>query len=328
MKKLIALILSAFLLLSLTACGKEQTPEAPAEKETVNVFMISGPTGIGAVNLMKAAKENTAADNYNFTVVAEPTEIVTKISNGEADIAAVATNLASNIYNKTNGGVTVLAVNTLGVLNVITNGDTAVNSIADLKGKTVYTTGKGANPEYVINYLLEKNGLTPSDLTLEFIVDGKDLVPVFAQNPNAVIIAPQPVASSITAKYNTSKIALDLTDEWEKVGEGSALMMGCVIVRNEFLAAHPDAVTRFMGEYEASVKAVSENIDATAALCEEYGIVAAAAIAKKAIPNCNICFITGQEMQTKLSGYLNVLFTANPKSVGGKLPEANFYYNK
>ena len=323
MKKLVSLLLVFVLVFAFASCG-EKTPEPETVK--ANVFMISGPTGIGAVNLMSQHKAGNAKGDYNFTVVSAPTEIVAKISNKEADIAAVATNMAATIYNKTNGGVTVLAVNTLGVLNVLTNG-TEVNSLADLKGKKVYTTGQGANPEYVIDYLLTKNGVNPdTDLDLQFKAEGTELVTVWATEPNAVIIAPQPVASSILTKYQGSKLAIDLTDEWEKVGDNSALMMGCVIVRNEFLNQNPATVKLFLEEYEASIKKANEDVDGTAALCEEYGIVAKTAVAKKAIPNCNICFVTGNEMKTKLSGYLAVLFAADKKAVGGKLPAADFYY--
>ena len=326
MKKILSLLLAVIMVFVFAACG-EKTPELQ-ENATVNtkVFMISGPTGIGAVNLMNADEAGTAKGDYDFTVVASPTEIVAKISNKEADIAAVATNMASTIYNRTNGGVTVLAVNTLGVLNVLTNG-TEIASLEDLKGKKVYTTGQGANPEYVIDYLLTKNGVNPdSDVDLQFKAEGTELVTVWASEPDAVIIAPQPVASSILAKYQGSKLAIDLTDEWDKVGDDSALMMGCVIVRNEFLEANKATVELFLEEYEASIKKANEDIDTTATLCEKYGIVAKTAIAKKAIPNCNICFVTGNEMKTKLSGYLAVLFAADAKAVGGKLPADNFYY--
>ncbi len=325
MKKIISLLLILTMVFMLSACGaQEPTDEGTTVK--ANVFMISGPTGIGAVNLMSADEAGTAKGDYDFTVVTAPTEIVAKISNKEADIAAVATNMASSIYNKTNGGVTVLAVNTLGVLNVLTNG-TEITSLSDLKGKKIYTTGQGANPEYVIDYLLTKNGINPdSDVDLQFKAEGTELVTVWATEPDAIIIAPQPVASSILAKYSGSLLAIDLTDEWEKVGDNSALMMGCVIVRNEFLAANKATVELFLEEYEASIKKANEDIDTTAALCEKYGIVAKAAVAKKAIPNCNICFVTGNEMKTKLSGYLSVLLAADKNSVGGKLPEDNFYY--
>ena len=330
MKKIISLLLALAMVLVFAGCGAKEPTKTPDADKTVkaNVFMISGPTGIGAVNLMSADEAGTAKGDYEFTVVANPTEIVAKISNKEADIAAVATNMASTIYNKTNGGVTVLAVNTLGVLNVLTNG-TEINTLADLKGKKVYTTGQGANPEYVIDYLLEKNGVNPdTDVDLQFKAEGTELVSVLATAPTSVIIAPQPVASSVLAKYKGSKLAIDLTDEWDKVGENSALMMGCVIVRNEFLNANKATVDLFLEEYEASIKKATEDLDGTAALCEKYGIVAKAAVAKKAIPASNICFVTGNEMKTKLSGYLAVLFAADKKAVGGKLPADDFYYEK
>lgn len=323
MKKLVSLLLVFVLVFAFASCG-EKTPAPQTVK--ANVFMISGPTGIGAANLMQADEAGTAKGDYEFTVVAAPTEIVAKISNKEADIAAVATNMAASIYNKTNGGVTVLAVNTLGVLNVLTNG-TEITSLADLKGKKVYTTGQGANPEYVIDYLLTKNGVNPdTDLDLQFKAEGTELVTVWATEPDAVIIAPQPVATSILNKYEGSKLTIDLTDEWEKVGDGSALMMGCVIVRNEFLKENPDTVKLFLEEYEASIKKANEDVDGTATLCEKFGIVAKSALAKKAIPASNVCFVTGTEMKTKLSGYLAVLFAADKKAVGGKLPADDFYY--
>ena len=326
MKKFISLLLVFIMVFTFASCGKK--PVGTDEDATVkaNVFMISGPTGIGAVNLMEASKNGSAKGDYNFTVVTAPTEIVAKISNKEADIAAVATNMAASIYNRTSGGITVLAVNTLGVLNVLTNG-TEITSLKDLKGKKVYTTGQGANPEYVIDYLLTKNGVNPeTDLDLQFKAEGTELVTIWATEPEAVIIAPQPVASSILAKYNGSKLAIDLTDEWENLGDNSALMMGCVIVRDEFLEQNKATVQLFLEEYEASIKKANQEVDTTAALCEKYGIVAKSAIAKKAIPLSNVCYVTGNDMKTKLSGYLAVLFAADKKAVGGKLPADDFYY--
>ncbi|MBR2489230.1 MAG: ABC transporter substrate-binding protein [Clostridia bacterium] len=334
MKKILSLILAIIMVFGLAACGTEpQNTDSsiPQNSEVTyadaNVYVLSGPTGIGAANLKSKADKKETAVNYNVTVVAKPDEVVAKISNGEADIAAIATNLAAKLYNKTNGGISILAVNTLGVLNVVTPEGVEVTSLADLKGKKVYTTGQGSNPEYIINYLFEKNGIKKdTDLTLEFKAEGTELLTVWANDPTAVIIAPQPVATTLTVQNPKAKIAIDLTDEWEKLGDGSALMMGCVVVRNEYLKENKATVDKFMEEYKASVEAANKDIDGTAALCETYGIVAKAAIAKKAIPNCNLCFISGNEMKTKLSGYLNVLFNADKTAVGGKLPEDGFYY--
>lgn len=332
MKKILSLLLALVLVLGLAACGtadnNSSTP-AKVELNETNIYVLSGPTGIGAANLKDKADKNETEGKYNITIVAEPTEVVAKISKGEADIAALATNLASNIYNKTQGKVTVLAVNTLGVLNVVTPAGVEVKSLEDLKGKKIYTTGQGSNPEYIINHLLEKNNIDKEkDLTLEFKAEGTELLSVWATDPEAVIIAPQPVATALTVQHQGSQIAIDLTDEWDKVNEDSALMMGCIIVRNEFLENNKATVEKFLEEYKASIETANKEIEKTAALCETYGIVAKAPIAKKAIPNCNLCFIDGEEMKTKLSGYLKVLFEADNKAVGGKLPGDDFYYAK
>lgn len=336
MKKALSLCLAVLMMFSFAACsaadGENETTAAQtttAQKVDVNAYVISGPTGIGAVNLMDKAEKGEGSENYNFTVAASPDEVVSKISNGEADIAAVATNMASSLYNKTKGGVKIIAVNTMGVLYVLNNKGNEVKSIADLKGRTIYTTGQGANPQYIIEYLLTENGVDPAkDVKIEYKAEGTDLVPVWANDPEAVIIAPQPVASTINAKYEGSTQSLDLTEEWTKVSPDSALMMGCVVVRTEFLNENPQAVEAFLSDYEQSINAVTEDIETTASLCEKYGIVAAAAVAKKAIPYCNICFVTGSEMKEQLTGYLNVLYTANPKSIGGAMPGDDFWYEK
>ncbi len=306
---------------------EEPASEVPAEKTDIHVFVLTGPTGIGAVNLWNRAEQGSALENYRFTAAAAPTEIVSKISNGEADIAAVSTNLASTLYHKTDGGVVILAVNTLGVLNVLDNTGAEINSMADLQGRHIVTTGQGANPEYILNYLLRENGLDPeADVSIEFKADGSELVAVWATDPEAVIIAPQPVATSIKGKYEGAALALSLTDEWAKVSPDSELMMGCMIVRRAFLEEHPEAVANFLTDYEASVNAANADPAATGALCEQYGIVAAAKVAQAAIPNCNLCYITGDALREGLTGYLQVLLDADPSSVGGEIPGDDFWY--
>lgn len=328
MKKILTILLVFMLLLGLTACGSnvDNNSSVPQQELTnANVYVLTGPTGIGAAKLKELSDKNETLGKYDITYVAQPDEIVAKITNGEADIAAIATNLAAKLYNKTEGKITVLAVNTLGVLNVVTPNGVEISSIADLKGKIVYTTGQGSNPEYIINYLLEKNGIK-DDVTLEFKSEGSELLTVWSSDPNAIIIAPQPVATTLTVQNTGAKIAVDLTKEWEKVNTDSALMMGCVVVRNEFLQKNKATVDEFLEEYKSSIETANEDIDATATLCETYGIIPKATIAKKAIPNCNITYVDGNEMKTKLSGYLNVLFDADKTSVGGKLPTDDFYY--
>ena len=333
-RAIVSLLLALTLALSLTACGgqtnsESEQPETQEELTAaeINLYVLSGPTGIGAMNLWAASDAGETKNTYHITMPGANDEVVAALSKGDADIAAVATNLAATLYNKTEGGVTVLAVNTLGVLSLLSNGQ-EVNAVSDLKGKTIYAPGQGANPEYILRYVLTGNGLDPDkDVTLRFVGEGSELLTVWQSDPEAVILAPQPVATSILMQNENAKTLFDMTEEWDKIAGGdSTLMMGCVIVRNEFLQANPGAVELFLQEYAASIEKAQSDVEGTAALCEQYGLIPKAALAQKAIPSCGLTFVTGAEMKTGLSGYLQVMFDANPKSVGGALPGDDFYY--
>ena len=333
-RAIVSLLLALTLALSLTACGGQANsePEQPETQEEqtaaeINLYVLSGPTGIGAMNLWAASDAGETKNTYHITMPGANDEVVAALSKGDADIAAVATNLAATLYNKTDGGVTVLAVNTLGVLSLLSNGQ-EVNAVSDLKGKTIYAPGQGANPEYILRYVLSGNGLDPDkDVTLRFVGEGSELLTVWQSDPEAIILAPQPVATSILMQNENARTLFDMTEEWDKIAGGdSTLMMGCVIVRNEFLQANPGAVELFLQEYAASIEKAQFDVEGTAALCEQYGLIPKAALAQKAIPSCGLTFVTGAEMKTGLSGYLQVMFDANPKSVGGALPGDNFYY--
>ena len=330
-KSIVSLLLALTLALSLTACGSQANtePEQPDDTPTtaeVNLYVLSGPTGIGAMNLWAAADAGETENTYHITMSGANDEVVAAISKGEADIAAVATNMAAALYNKTEGGVTVLAVNTLvGVLSLLGNGQEAA-SIADLAGKTIYAPGQGANPEYILRYVLTGNGLDPDkDVTIQFVGEGSELLTVWQSDPDAVILAPQPVATSILMQNENAAKLFDMTEEWSKIS-GNQLMMGCVIVRNAFLQENPGAVELFLKEYAASIEKAQTDVEGTAALCEQYGLIPKAALAQKAIPSCGLAFVTGAEMKTDLSAYLQVMYDADPKSVGGALPGDDFYY--
>ena len=330
-KSVVSLLLAVALAFTLAGCGTKEEPAADDSDELtpaeVNLYVLSGPTGIGAMNLWAAADAGETANTYHITMPGANDEVVAALSNGQADIAAVATNLAATLYNKTDGGVTVLAVNTLGVLSLLGNGGEAA-SIADLAGRTIYAPGQGANPEYILRYVLRGNGLDPDrDVTLRFVGEGSELLTVWQTDPEAVILAPQPVATSILMQNENARTLFDMTEEWDKVSGGeSTLMMGCVIVRNAFLQEHPDAVTLFLQEYAASIEKAQSDAAGTAALCEQYGLIPKAALAEKALPYCGLTFVTGAEMKAGLSGYLQVMFDADPRSVGGAMPDDGFYY--
>ena len=319
--RILSLLLVFCMLILLSSCGKS----ADTLKD-VNIYVLTGPTGVGAVQLWSRSDAGETEIRYHFTAAAAPDEAAAKLSSGEADIAAVATNLAAQLYQKTNGGIRILAVNTLGVLSVLDNSGAAVSSLSDLRGRTIVTTGQGANPQYILEYLLEQNGVdVTKDVSVEYRADGNELTAVWASQPDAVIVAPSPVSTAILSKYEDSQKVLDLTEEWEKCSPDSALMMGCVIARSDFCDAHPDAVKAFLADYEAALQTAQSDPEGTGALCEQYGIVPKAAIAAKALPDCHLCFITGEEMQKKLTGYLQILYDADPASVGA-VPDDGIWY--
>ena len=343
-KKLMSAVAAAALCVSLAACGATATSEAAAEttatpapavteapaEETASaetadgalrVAGLKGPTTMGLVNLM--AGEDAA--DYDFEMYGKADEIVPQLVKGELDAAAVPANLAATLYQKTNGAIEVACINTLGVLYVVENGET-VNSVEDLKGKTIVTTGKGTTPEYVLRYILTENGVDPdNDVTLDFYSEATEALAQLQAGTSTIAMRPQPFVTSALAQVEGLRVALDMNEEWEKVA-GSKLVTGVLVARKDAVKADPARFAAFMDGYKASVEAANTDLENTAALCEQYGIVAKAALAQKALPNCNIVFETGDEMKTDLETYFNVLYAADPTSVGGQLPADDFYY--
>ncbi|MCD7848088.1 MAG: ABC transporter substrate-binding protein [Oscillospiraceae bacterium] len=321
LKRIIALIMALMLVLAFSGCSGE---EAGTE---INIAVLSGPTGIGAVYLMEANDAGDTTNIYNFTVSSANDDVTAGLINGDYDIAAVATNLAATLYNKTEGGVQICALNTYGVLYILENGN-SIQSVEDLRGKTIYATGQGANPEYVLDYILSENGIDPeNDVTIEFM-DSSALVTLMASGEAEICMLPVPAVTNVMIQNSDVRIALDLTEEWNNVTDEGELTMGCVVVRTEFAEEHPEAVEAFLEEYAESIKNVQANVEHAAELCETYGIVAKSAVAKKAIPDCNLCCITGDEIRTTIEPYYTVLYNANASSVGGAIPDEDFYFTK
>jgi len=321
---------SASASVSASAAPSEESSPSPAQKTDVSVASLIGPTGMGLVQLMDKQDKGEAACNYTFTLSGTPDDIVAKITSGEADIAAVPVNLAPTLYNKTNGKVKLLSINTLGVLYVVERGD-SVHSVADLAGKTLYASGQAATPEYILNFILSNNGIDPAEgLTVEYKADHSELASLVTAGKADLAMLPEPFVTTVTQKDPSLRIALDLTDEWDKIegNNGSALIMGVMIVRSDFAEKNPQALAAFMDEYKASTEFVNGNIPEAAALIEKYGIMPSAALAEKAIPNCNIVYIDGQQMKDQIAPFYQILFDSNPKSIGGTLPDDAFYYAK
>lgn len=320
MKKLVSMLLALTLVLIM---GCAQAEDSTSETTAVRIGALKGPTSMGMAQMLKDAADGNS--NYQFTIAGAPDEITALLVKGELDVAAVPSNLASVLYNNTNGGVKVAMINTLGILYVVEAGDT-VNSVADLKGRTIYSSGKGATPEYSVDYILSQNGIDPeTDVTVEFKSEHTELAAALQSGTADLAVLPEPFVTTVLAGNDNLRVALNLNEEWDKVSDGSGMVTGVLVVRSEFAEQHPDELTALLEAYEQSVNFVNENPAEAAAIIEQNGI-AKAAVAEQAIPKCNIVFISGNEMRTKVEGFLEILFDMNPKAVGGALPGDDFYY--
>lgn len=313
MKKLISVLLLLCFFAALPVC---------AQGEAIQVGALTGPTAMGMVRLLEDGK-----DTYEPTILGAADELVPLILQGQVDIASVPANLAATLYNKTQGGITVLAVNVLGVLYIGEYNTENLQSLADLKGQTIYATGKGSTPEYFLRYVLSQNGIDPDkDVTVEWKSEPSEVVALLNAEQKGIAMLPQPYVTAAAAQLGEGfRVALSLSDEWAALDNGTLCTTAVVMARKEFLEQNPEAVEQFLTELEASVAWVNENVEDAAQLCGDYGIIKAP-VAQKAIPQCNLVCITGADMQQALSGCLNVIFEENPKAVGGALPESDFYY--
>ena len=342
MKKTIAFVLALVMALSMAACAKEEVqpttvateapteavvettaaPETEAAAAPINVMVLNGTTGFGMANLMDAAAKGEALQEYNFTVETDASNIVAALANGSVDIAALPTNAAAAVYNKTQGKVQVLALNTLGVLYLVTDGSVQVESVADLAGQTVYAPAQ--NPSFIFQHIVDANGV--ENVTIDnTYAQPADLNTAVASGEVAIAVLPEPMVTVAKSKNPDLQVALDLTAEWDKVSQPGSLVQGCVVVRKDFAAENATAVNTFLDEYCVSIEALTKDVEGTAAKIEATGIFAKAAVAAKAIPNCNVCFIAGDEMQEALSQFLTIMHSVAPASVGGSIPGEDFY---
>lgn len=312
-----------------TETMEEETTEEDISYESVEVKIgsLKGPTSMGLVYLMDQAEKGESANQYEFTMVAGADELLPSVISGDLDIVLVPANVASVLYNKTEGGVSVIDINTLGVLYMV-SGNADIKEMADLAGKTVYLTGKGTTPDYVTQYLLAENNLT-DEVTLEYKSEATEVAAMLVEDTDAIGVLPQPFVTAACAQNENLSVVMDLTKEWAAIqGEGgSQLVTGVTVVRNDFLNENQAAVDKFLEEHKASAAYANENVEEAAELVVSAGIMEKAAVAAKAMPNCNITYIDGTDMKTALSGYLEVLYNQDAGSVGGALPAEDFYYN-
>ncbi len=335
-KKFSVIIILSLMLIGCSSSGAGETAGAagPASEDTeydrvLRVGGLSGPTTMGLVHLMDLNDKGESEGKYEFTTVTDASELVAMMVSGDMDIVLVPANMASILYQRTEGNVKVIDINTLGVLYIVT-ADDSIKEITDLEGKTVYMTGKGTTPDYALQYLLGAYGLSADDVDIEYKSEATEVAAILADDPNGIGLLPQPFVTSAIAQNDSLKMVMDLTEEWDKTqgADGSSLVTGVTVASGD-LFTEPGSISQlelFMEEHKASSEFANKNVEETAELVADAGIVALVPVAEKAIPYCSITYIDGEEMKTKLSGYLLTLYDQDPSSVGGEMPGDDFYY--
>lgn len=340
-KRTLSFLLMLAMLLSLAACSKNdntnandnennnesENSDAVIDTETpINVMVLNGTTGFGIAKLIDESTNGQAELNYNFSVESDPSNVTAALINGSADIAALPTNAASVVYNKSNGGVQLLALNTLGVLYLMTNDTVSITSFEDLRGQTVYVPAQ--NPTFIFSYLCSQNGLTVGE---DVIIDNTyaqaaDLRTAIASGEVAIAVLPEPMVTIAKAANENLTVAMDLTESWDAVSPAGSLVQGCMVVRTEFAEAHPNELAVFLKEYGDSISYLTSGAEDIGTVIESTGVFTNGAVAAKAVPNCNVCFVTGEEMKAAMSAFLEIMFEVAPESIGNALPADNFYY--
>ena len=320
MRKFLLLTLAVLLL---AGCAGGRGSSEPGD---VRVAALRGPTALGLLRLMDEHEQGGARNNYQFDLLGSPDEIPPLLARGEIDVAAVPGNLAAVLYNRMEGQVQALAVVTLGVLHVLDmTGE--VRSVADLAGRTIFVPAPGATTEFALNYVLTRNGLTPGvDVGIEFRAEPPEIAALLEAGQAEIALLPEPFASTVLARVDGLRHALDLTEEWNRVQPDYGLIMSVVIARREFIESNPGAVAVFMQEYAESIDFMTNNIPAGAQLAVDFGLIPDADIAEQALPRTHIVFLTGEEMRRNLMGFYRVLYDEEPASVGGELPSENFFF--
>lgn len=331
MKKTNKILIIILLISLITSCSQtNQNQPAPkpsaseTKKQNVVIAGLKGPTSIGMIKLIdeKALNDN----KYNVEYVAEsaPDALMAKIIGGEIQISSLPINLASTIYNKTNGEIQIAAVNTIGNLYIIGNSD--IISLDDLKGKTLAISSKGATHDYAMNYILANKKLS-EEVTIKYFPDHASLAQSVIGEDSKVALLPQPFVTQALVNNNKVKILLDLNKEWKSVTD-IELYTGCIVVNKKFAQNNKEFVKNFFSQYKISVDWVNNNPKDAALLVEKNGIMLNATIIEKAIPYSGITFKKAFEDKDNLNKFYKILFDSNPASIGGKLPDEGFYYKE
>lgn len=315
-------LLSLVFVCMLAGCGQQK------DTTVVRVGGLKGPTTMGILFMQDA--ENSE-ERYQFSMVTAADELVASVVREEIDIALLPANVSSVLYAKTEGKVNVIDINTLGVLYLLSAdqelGAMEGLTLSDLQGKTIYLTGMGTTPDYVLRALMKANQIAEDAIHLEYKSEPAEVAAILSEDATAIGLLPQPFVTSAMLQNESLHIIMDMDREYASTF-GEHMVTGVTIVRSGFLEEHGTLVDQFLEDHHNSIRLINEDPKQGAELVVNAGILPKAPVAEKAIPNCNLQFVAGEEMKAALSSYLQNLYEIEPKSIGGNIPTEDFYYIK
>jgi NitT/TauT family transport system substrate-binding protein len=330
-KNLVVWFILMVFILSVAGCSsskKDSADKAAPAAVNFKVAVLRGPTAVGMIKMMDT--QPSMGDNVTAEYVIEqtPDTLSAKLLTGEIDIATIPTNTAAKLYNK---GVAyqLAAMNTWGVMYVLTNG-TAINSWSDLKGQQIDNSSQGSAADVVFRYLLNKNGIDPEkDVTIKYIASPVEQAQLAIAGKSKITVLPEPWVSTVLSQNKDMKLALDFQKEWTRLnGADIPFAQTCLVVKADFASKHPEIMTKFLQEYANSIDWVNNNPAQAGELLKKQDIGIPADVAATAIPRCNLRFMSAIDAKPSVEKYLQVLLDFSPDSIGGKLPDAQFYYQK
>ena len=252
----------------------------------------------------------------------------------EIDIGFMPLNVAAKVYNTGNKAIICCAVTGLGNISLITT-DKQIRTFADLKGKIVYIAGQGATPEYMFRYLLNENGLScatdnmSSDVILDFSVPTAQLASLLISGKIKNAVVPEPFVTIAKMKSQDVRAALDFQEEYREItGSQSIYPLSVMVVRKEFAENNPELLEQFLEAYKKSYEWTLKNPQKAGELSEKHKLGLAAAVVTRAVPVSNYTFIPAAQAVSVSEELLKIFLQNDPSSIGGKLPEREFYYER
>ena len=335
MKKKLSLILFVILaMLTFVGCGNNSNPQVneiiDGNVESKEVSLVV-PDGLPAISIAKIIKEKPEVKKgytVNYTIEQSSETLVTSVMKSEPDIAIVPSNVAATAFNKTEGAYEIAG--TVGWGSFYIGSTNATQTIEDLKGKEVYNIGKGLTPDIITRTILKDKGIDPdTDINFSYVDGVNELAPIILAGKTEYAVIPEPALSTVQSKNENFNIMLDLNEEWKKINNSEyGYPQATIIVKKELVEKDKEFVENLLNKVKESTEWAYSDKETLGAYCEEIGISAKKPIIVKAIDRSNIKYVGIKDSYKEYETYFEKLYSFDPKTIGGKIPDESIFMEK